>query len=529
MTISPFVRGGRSRVADTDDHAADKPTWSGSTPRSPSVHDSTGFFFAAMIPLNDGYRGSLIVSHTLTIAQPYDFDGDGHAGLVSGIDQATVSGEDWAGYVSVVPGSVHGPVRADGYILSQSSPGVPGSSEEHDRFGAQVASADLNADGYAELVVAAGGESGTHPWGGRITIMWGSASGLDGGTIVASPGAYVGMGGVDLEIADVTGDGHLDIVGGGEGDEESPITVAAGPHRPSGSEPAEFVRGATSFTWMSDLATGDFDGDGRTDVAASYSGLERSYTRLLRGTENGLEHADGWYDETIGSALAAGDLDGDGADDLVYGVARDGYVDSDTWEPEYPVPGGTGGTLRVLFGSPEGPAGDREPLDLSQETPGVPGGGAGQGEQEDRFGEGLAIGDANGDGHPDLAVGAPGEDVGGAGEAGAVTMLYGTTDGPGTAGARSFHQGTDGISGTNEDDDWLGESVRLRDVVGEGQADVITGVAGEDAGSTPDVGRMLTLPGGESGVSTRGAEAYGANRIGLPAPHAHLFLGRVLG
>ena len=37
-------------------------------PRSASANVSTGFFFAAMIPLNDGYRGSLIFSTTLTTA-----------------------------------------------------------------------------------------------------------------------------------------------------------------------------------------------------------------------------------------------------------------------------------------------------------------------------------------------------------------------------------------------------------------------------------------------------------------------------
>ena len=42
------------------------PTSSASTPRSASVSVSTGFFLAAMIPLNDGYRGSLIFSTTLT-------------------------------------------------------------------------------------------------------------------------------------------------------------------------------------------------------------------------------------------------------------------------------------------------------------------------------------------------------------------------------------------------------------------------------------------------------------------------------
>ena len=41
-----------------------RPTSAASTPASASAIVATGFFFAAMIPLNEGYRGSLIFSDT---------------------------------------------------------------------------------------------------------------------------------------------------------------------------------------------------------------------------------------------------------------------------------------------------------------------------------------------------------------------------------------------------------------------------------------------------------------------------------
>ncbi|MCZ7685884.1 MAG: integrin alpha [Sandaracinaceae bacterium] len=50
-------------------------------------------------------------------------------------------------------------------------------------------------------------------------------------------------------------------------------------------------------------------------------------------------------------------------------------------------------------------------------------------EDGDRFGESMAIADFNGDGYPDLAVGAPGEDVGGNADAGAVYVYLGTVRG----------------------------------------------------------------------------------------------------
>src|SRR5690606_32811534 len=54
VTISPLVRGGRASTDSTFDHAASRPTWEGSMPRSASVQVCTGFFLAAMIPLNEG-------------------------------------------------------------------------------------------------------------------------------------------------------------------------------------------------------------------------------------------------------------------------------------------------------------------------------------------------------------------------------------------------------------------------------------------------------------------------------------------
>ncbi|WP_256098429.1 FG-GAP repeat protein [Streptomyces agglomeratus] len=39
-------------------------------------------------------------------------------------------------------------------VIHQDSPGVPGAGEEDDMFGESLAGADLNKDGYADLVAA---------------------------------------------------------------------------------------------------------------------------------------------------------------------------------------------------------------------------------------------------------------------------------------------------------------------------------------------------------------------------------------
>src|SRR5690606_17825016 len=47
----------------------------------------------------------------------------------------------------------------------------------------------------------------------------------------------------------------------------------------------------------------------------------------------------------------------------------------------------------------------------------------------DRFGSALAVGDFNGDGYDDLAIGSPGERVNGIDGAGGVNILYGSATG----------------------------------------------------------------------------------------------------
>ncbi len=51
-------------------------------------------------------------------------------------------------------------------MFSQSHAGVPGSSEQNDHFGAQVALADLDGDGKGELTVGTSNENGSE---GRST------------------------------------------------------------------------------------------------------------------------------------------------------------------------------------------------------------------------------------------------------------------------------------------------------------------------------------------------------------------------
>jgi hypothetical protein len=75
-----------------------------------------------------------------------------------------------------------------------------------------VAAADLNGDGYPELVFAnqgveAGLESISKKVGLESYIYWGSATGFD----PEKPGLVPTLGAVDVAIADCNGDGRLDL------------------------------------------------------------------------------------------------------------------------------------------------------------------------------------------------------------------------------------------------------------------------------------------------------------------------------
>ena len=105
-----------------------------------------------------------------------DVNGDRYMDVVQGDDGAPdqVSGElTTAGEVRLWLGGRRGP-RSPPMTISQQSPDVPDSDEPGDRFGAVVEAADMDSDGFAEMIVAAVGEDDS---AGRVTVVRGGRSG----------------------------------------------------------------------------------------------------------------------------------------------------------------------------------------------------------------------------------------------------------------------------------------------------------------------------------------------------------------
>ena len=409
-----------------------------------------------------------------------DFDRDGYGDLAVG-----VPGYGRGGAVVVLYGTAGGLRTAGAQLWTQDSPGVPGGVDGTDAFGAAVATGDFDRDGYSDLAVGAPDENG---YEGVAHVIYGSARGLTGT-------------GSELWQLDTPG-----VPGASTGYEH----------------------------FGSALTTGDFDGDGRDDLAIAGRGGSEEHGSaaggvwVMRGTSGGLRPGPALRDplgspsSAFGAALAAGDFDGNGTDDLAVGAvgqavttaagaqARAGRV----WVYSGAAGSGVSATRRVVF---------------DQQSSGV----VGTAETGDQFGYALAAGDLDGNGAEDLAVGVPYEDVDAGIDAGAVHVLRGSAGGL-TGRGQLWHQDVSGVPGrvsspgpsTEEGPDLFGAALAAADFNRDGRADLAIG-APEDPvparGSTGATqpprqtdGTVTVLRGGGTGLTTSGAQYWHENVPGVP-------------
>ena len=120
--------------------------------------------------------------------------------------------------------------------------------------------------------------------------------------------------------------------------------------------------------------------------------------------------------------------------------------------------------------------GQSQELLYTLDTPNPPGG---------LFPHALALGDANGDGHADIAAGSPFEDVGGASQQGRTYVFDGAT---GTV-MRTINSPI-AQSGAS-----FGGSVAMSDVNKDGEADIAVAAYGENVGPNLDQGRVYVFDG----------------------------------
>ncbi len=196
-------------------------------------------------------------------------------------------------------------------------------------------------------------------------------------------------------------------------------------------------------------------------------------------------------DDVFGETLAIGDFDGDRRDDLAIGVSQEDFSGIDE-----------AGAVNVLYGF-RGGLSSRDNQIWTENTKGI----RGVAEEGDYFGEVLAVGDFNGDGKDDLAIGTPLEDIGNIYNSGAVHILYGSNIGLRARGNQLWHQGNIGLT-TNESLDVFGSALTAGDFNGDGKDDLAIGIPLKQINDIKRAGMVVILQGSESGLTTVGSTLW---------------------
>jgi hypothetical protein len=228
-----------------------------------------------------------------------------------------------------------------------------------------IAIADFNGDGKADLIQAAYTSSSSP----SLFLFSGNGDGTFQPPVAYPSGTFSNS----LAIADFNHDGSLDVASRGASLEGPSISILLGNGSGGFQVPVNYptLEGSGSVTPNS-LAVGDFNKDGKLDLAATNS---NSMTILLGNGNGTFQAAVNYGAGMLPQSVVAADLNGDTADDLV--VANYNGMG---------IPQAFGSTLSVLMNN-----------------------GAGRFLTDEYYPTGtrptaIVAGDFNGDGKPDMAV-----------------------------------------------------------------------------------------------------------------------------
>jgi hypothetical protein len=395
--------------------------------------------------------------------------------------------------VKIASGTNGGPTLVDGDWFGKSATSI----------------GDLNGDGVSDVVVGAPLDDTGSVASGAVHVLFMNRNGSAASTIKIASATNGGptLGSGDLfgesvaSIGDLNGDGVPDLVVGADGTNANRGAVYVLFMNQNGSVNSSVKIGSgtnggptlsvSDFFGKSVASVGDVNGDGVPDLAVgtywddtngtdrgavyilfmNRDGTANSSVKIASGTNGGPTLTDS--DEFGYSVSSMGDLNSDGTPDIVVGARLDNTGATDS------------GAAYVIFMNSDGTA--NSSVKIASGTNGGPTLTGGS----NWFGASVSsIGDLNGDGVSDLAIGEPQNATGGAGR-GAIYIFFMNQNGT----ANSFVKIASGTNGgpslTNIDN--FGDSIALiGDLNGDGISDLVVGAAGEDTGGSSR-GAIFTL------------------------------------
>ena len=446
------------------------------------------------------YGAQALSEFGAAVATAGDVNGDGYADVAVGLPRSDeLDPGDDAGAVHVY----YGPDLFDGHSQYWRVGGRNGAAH----CGAAVATAgDVNGDGYADLLGGGPERSNGETSEGAVRVFFGSADGLSALADWEAEGnqAQCGFGRAVASAGDIDADGYADILVGvphydNPETNEGAVLVwygAADGLGPAGSPANASWRHEGDVAGLqlgySVAAAGDTDGDGMGDIIVGtpyYDGDVENEGRAyhFRGTKIGMASGMEWVrlggqaGAQLGSAAAALDPYGYQHSCVVIGA------------PYYDLGQTDEGVVWMFVGRSHG--------EMSATPDWV-----GQGNQTGAH-FGAAVGDAgdvNGDGFGDLIVGAPDLYDGGLVSEGHVFVWHGGFDGLGASGTPA---NADWSAEANIQDARFGQAVGTTgDVNGDGCSDIIVGVPGYDNAETNE-GAVFVWHGSVAGLGALGTPA----------------------